>query len=505
VDARASRAGRPAEPVYDVAVVGGGPAGAVMGWALALRGVRAVVLERERFPREKVCGDFVEPRGLRLLHEMGCLGEIEASSPLPITDVAMFLESACEYRGRIPFYEQPAGLPTYGYIVPRHELDTRMLECARRAGAAVFEGSAVTGLSRTAGAFTLSGRRDGAPMSVRARLVVGADGAHSIVARTAGLLRDDPRHTAVSQRVYVDGIDVGRGEAAFFFDRDLFPGYGWMFPMSGGRANVGVGILSETRNRLGISVRGLLQAFLEKLRRQHGDCRHARLASKPLGGIVRTYGGAGPNYFDGGILIGDAGCFVDPMTGEGITPAMESAVIGASVLADAVAAGRFNAAQLSTYEGRFRRYFDPAMRYVDFCAAVMRNRFLRDFWLRLVARGCQRAREDREFARIAGAAFGGLDVQPLSILSHLWAKLIDDVGTTGVRAVLDAVAGRPPSRLPWLDDLWTFADGWWRSALDDPSWHGAWTADVLQKWALVASTLYSPGDPRMDGPLLRLA
>jgi menaquinone-9 beta-reductase len=274
-----------------------------------------------------------------------------------------------------------------------------------------------------------------------------------------------------------------------------------MFPMSGGRANVGVGILSETQTRSGISVPALFQAFLEKLRRQHPGCQRARLASKPLGGIVRTYGCAGPNHFDGGVLVGDAGCFVDSMTGEGITPAMESALIASSVLADAITAGRTDAAQLSAYERRFRQYFDPAFRYVDFCATLLRNRFLRDFWLRVVARGCQRAREDTEFARVAGAAFGGLNVQPVNILWHLWAKLIEETSAGSGRILVDGLSGRGLSSMPWIEDVWAFSEGWWRSVVDDPSWHAAWTADVVRTWLLVAGTLNAPGDPRMRGPL----
>src|SRR3972149_10202653 len=111
--------GSPGRQGYDVVVVGGGPAGAVTAWALAKRGVRVAVLERARFPREKVCGDFIEPRGLRLLEAIGCLEALEASSPLPITHVAMFLQSQCAYRGRIPFYGGTAALPPHRYHVAR--------------------------------------------------------------------------------------------------------------------------------------------------------------------------------------------------------------------------------------------------------------------------------------------------------------------------------------------------------------------------------------------------
>ena len=114
-------------------------------------------------------------------------------------------------------------------------------------------------------------------------------------------------------------------------------------------------------------------------------------SAKPLGGVVKTYGGIGRNHFDGGVLIGDAGSFVDPMTGEGITPGMESALIAASTVAESLERGRFDAAFLSQFERDFRRYFDPAMLYLDLCAALLRNWHFREFWLRAGMRGFARS------------------------------------------------------------------------------------------------------------------
>lgn len=441
-----------------------------MGWALATRGVRVAVLERTRFPREKVCGDFVEPPGLKLLEEMGCLPALKASPRLPITHTAMYLASECAYRGPIPYYGRSPDLPAHGYIVPRDELDTELLSAAKRAGAMVFEDTAATAIERRQEGITIAARQGSRSVTFRSRLVVGADGAHSIVAKHAGLLREDPRYVAVSQRAYLDGVSADTGEAVIYFDRDLFPGYGWMFPMPDGRANAGVGVLAEARSRWGLTVPGIFQAFLDKLRAAHPGCAKARLASKPLGGIVRTYGGAGPNHFDGGVLIGDAGCFVDPMTGEGITPAMESALLAAPVVARAIGEGRADAASLAPYEAAFRRHFDPSMRYLDFCAALMRNRWLADYWIAAVARGCRQAGEDREYARVAGAGFGGLDLQPLEILTRIWIKAFEAPGA-------------------WWGDVSAFSSGWWQSLADDPAWHMAWASDVSQKWMTVAATL----------------
>jgi geranylgeranyl reductase family protein len=483
-----------------VVVVGGGPAGAVAAWALAQRGIRTLILDRAHFPREKVCGDFVEPRGLRIFQEMGCLGQLEADGPLAITDVNLFLNGRSAYRERIPFYASQPHLPAHGYIIPREELDVRILQAAVAAGAELRQDCQVTQVERAGEVVAIRFRNAGRDGVVRARLVVGADGTHSVVARAFGLGMDDPRYLAVSQRAYVEGLETTRGEAAFIFDRELFPGYGWMFPMSGGRANVGVGILAETRDRYRISVPALLSAFLQKLQRLHPGCRAMRLASKPIGGIVKTYGGRGPNYFDGGILVGDAGCFVDPMTGEGITPAAESALLGTVTIAEALEQGRCDAEFLSAYGRSTHRYFDPAMRYLDFVACVMRNRHFADYWLAVVARGCELAMQDRTFARVGGAAFGGLDVRPLDTVTRIWAKGAGMLMAESGRAASTAASGRL-GLMPAIADLGRWYSGWWGSIAEDPAWHARWLAEVTGKWMRLAGTMRLR-DPRLGGPAL---
>jgi flavin-dependent dehydrogenase len=244
-----------------------------------------------------------------------------------------------------------------------------MIQAAAAAGAGLREQTVVTDVLATEDGVEVHAQQEGRDIVERAHLVVGADGVNSVVAKCAGLLVTDARHTAVSQRAYAQGIDDDVGEAAFFFEKRLFPGYGWMFPMRGQVVNIGVGILSENRNRRDVSVPRLFDAFFEDVKRRHPRCAELRLCAAPIGGIIKTYGAAGRNYFDGGLLVGDAGCFVDPMTGEGITPAMESALLASDVLTQALKAGNFDAGFLSTYEQRFREYFDASMIFVDLCAA----------------------------------------------------------------------------------------------------------------------------------------
>jgi geranylgeranyl reductase family protein len=475
-----------------VIVVGGGPGGSTLAWELARQGVDVTVLERTRFPREKVCGDYVEPRGLRILDRMGCLERLEAGGRLQVSQTATFVDWECRYSGEVPFYGLDGDLPPYGHVIARDELDDAMLATARVAGATVHEKTSVTSVDAGSSGVLVHAKRGTKTVRYRGRLVVGADGANSVVAKRSGLTVDDPRYIAVAQRAYAT-VDDDVGEAVFFFDTDLFPGYGWMFPLGGGKVNLGVGILSEARNTFGLHVPELFASFLEGLRDVHPRCKTLELCAPPIGGIVKTYGAAGPNHFDGGLLVGDAGSFVDPMTGEGITPAMESALLASPVLVEALAAGRCDAAKLSAYETAFRAHFDPAMTFLDLCAATFRNRHLAVPWLRALARGCELASGDPEFARTGSSYFGGVDVRPFGILGQMWVRVVEDLALVWPRSL------RSGGTETTLTDVVEWQSALLRSVLSDPLWHMRWMADVQRKWLRILSPTVLREDPRFSG------
>ena len=482
-----------AAPTYDVIVVGAGPAGSTLAWALARRDVRVLVLERTRFPREKVCGDYVDPRGLRILQEMGCLDELERADPLPITHSAMFVDGSCCYAGEILSYGLDDRLPPHAYVIPRDELDTAMLGAAERAGATVHQETLVTGVEAHSSGVQVEARRNGRVGSYRSRLIAGADGANSVVGTSSSQLVDDLRHTAVAQRAYATGFEAKRGEVVCFFDEALFPGYGWVFPMADGRVNLGVGILAETRRRLDLNVPGLFADFVTQLRENDQRCASLELCSRPVGGIVRTYGGAGANHFDGGVLVGDAGSFVDPMTGEGITQGAESALLAAPVLEAALESRRYDARQLSAYEDAFRAYFDPAMTFLDLCAAILRNGWFARPWLNAFARGCELATADPAFARVSSSYFGGLDIRPFGIVSSIWVRLVEELLLAWPRTL--AGRGAAGSRRTSVTDLAEWQAAWSRSFLADPVWHTTWSWDVQRK-ALNVLSSRPERDPR---------
>ncbi|HEY4428974.1 MAG TPA: NAD(P)/FAD-dependent oxidoreductase [Solirubrobacteraceae bacterium] len=491
---------QPAESA-DVVIVGGGPAGSTLAWALARSGLRPLVLERASFPREKVCGDYVDPRGLRILGAMGALEALERHKRVKVTSMATFVDWEQRFSGPIPVYSKVDNLPPYGYTIQREELDNAMLRAAVAAGAVVHEETAVVDLDARSDGVAVTAKRGDRTVRYRAKLIAGADGANSVVARSQGLSIEGVRRTAVARRAYgvIDEPAPETGEAALFYDRDSFPGFGWMFTSANGRVNLGIGILSEARQRWDMSLARLFEGFVESLRRHHPRCATLRLDSKPIGGVQKMYGAAGPNRFDGGLLVGDAGCFVDPLTGEGITPSMESSLLAAPVLAAALESGDYSATGLSGYETAFRGYFDPSMMFLDLCAEMLRNRHLTRPWLNALARGCQIAQHDDAFAEVAGSYIGGLDIRPFDLLGKVWVRAMEDAFLAWPR-FFSGLAGarRQPGTSP--GDLVDWSVAFSRSMIDDTRWHMSWASDLQRQWARLLSSIDGVShDPRVDG------
>lgn len=486
---------------FDAIVVGGGPAGSAMGWSLAKRGIAVAVVERAVFPREKVCGDFVEPAGLRIIEAMGCGADLGLSQRLPITRNRVYFGPRMPYRGEIPYYDGAHGMAPHGYIIPRDELDTVLLANAEATGATVWRGATARTLRRDQDRWTVTIAHAKGTTDLEAPVVIGADGVQSLVARSVGLGRTDRRHIGVSQRVYVEGIEVDDGEATIWFDEDHYPGYGWMFPMAGGRANMGVGLLSETCDRFGLSVQQSFREAFARLRIRHPGCARARIASKPLGGAVHMYGGILRNHFAGGLLVGDAGGFVDPMTGEGITQGMESAIIGARTVAAALEAGRFEEEDMAGYERDFRAYFDPAMRYLCLSATILRNRHFAEYGFRATRQGFERAQRDQSFGAVAGTAFGGLNVQPLASIGQIWKGIGEHLLKGGMGAVMALATGRGLQGDGLAGDMMAWQRGWRASRQDDPDWHMAWLRDIAAAVTKLGPSLTMQENPRLRGPL----
>ena len=338
----------------DVVVAGGGPAGSAAAHALASAGADVVVLERARFPRDKSCGDGVTAHAVDILAEMGLRFESFGS------------KAVRTFGGRIggPSGETFAAMPppqngmrVECWVVPRLVLDEAIADCAVKAGAKLIQGASVTGVVRRA-----DGRCSGVEyddgsgvQTLAAKVVIGADGAHSNVARSLRARPAPKRHMGFALRGYYDGVEsLDEFLEIYYYDKRILPGYGWVFPTGPSEANVGVGIYAGELERSSRKLRDILDEFVATEPNVKDRFRDAKPIGRPIGWPLPVSTLHRPTVFEGAMLCGDAAALVDPLTGEGIWTALVSGRTAARAALAALRSDDASRSVLAAHEREWR-------------------------------------------------------------------------------------------------------------------------------------------------------
>ncbi len=348
----------------DILVVGGGPAGAAAAYWAASAGHDVTVLEREAMPRDRPCGDTLTPRAVGELHDMGLRDQIADAHR-----IAGLRMTAHGRSVEVP-WPQDSGRPDHGLTIRRPVLDELLLRHAEAAGAVVWMGAEVTepiiDEGHLRGCLAIGSGVEHAPagpLEVRARFVVIADGPLSPFGRALGTARSRTYAQGRAVRAYfrcehhedpwiesVFDLREGSGEQ--------LPGYGWVFPMGDGTANVGVGLLSHHAGNEAIRPEDLFEQWVRQIPARWeldatdllGEPAGGRL---PMGASVRPR--SGPNW----VVVGDAAGSVSPFNGDGVEPALSNGRLAAAVLGDALQKG--DGLELRRYEAeldaRYDRYY----------------------------------------------------------------------------------------------------------------------------------------------------
>jgi menaquinone-9 beta-reductase len=363
----------------DVAVVGAGPGGSAAAYYLAKRGIGVLLLDRAEFPRDKTCGDGLTPRAVGVLEDMGLLSDLSRAGQ-EINGVEIHAPDGFAIGTALP--RRPGGAAPM-LVVPRLVLDDMVRERAVRAGAGFRSGVLVTGIERARSGVVVRGQKGVRALEIRARMAVVATGAAVSVLVRLGLLRRTPR-MMLAARAYFEGVGGLSDRIQIRFDHVPLPGYGWVFPLSPSGANIGAGFFPPVRSpkRPPSNPQAVFDRFLGG-----GTLRSLLDGGRRIGPIkgypLRVDFPGAPVSGEGVLLVGEAAGLVNPLTGEGIDYALESAQIAADYAGRALLSGGDRGdGQHTEYErllrARFERLFAFCRRLRDATAhPLLLNRMAR--------------------------------------------------------------------------------------------------------------------------------
>ncbi len=377
----------------DLLVVGGGPAGAAAAIAArrAAPELETVVLDRQRFPRDKACGDGLGPGVVARLADLDA-GEI-VRGRRPVERLKIVAPSGAQVVGDLPAIGEAAR----GYVVPRAEFDDALLARARDAGADVWtESRLIEVVSPGGGLVRVEASGPDGPVSINARAVIAADGARSDVRRLLGVPYNDSAHTGVAIRAYVERPG-GFDHMAFYFKRELLPAYGWVFPIDERGANVGVMIDAARFRRQERSLPDLLRDFLRSSGIEDLSPARSRAYMLPFASYV-------PPLVHGRVaLVGDAGSMINPFSGEGIAYGMAAGIEAARRAVRAVRAGDEDR-PFDEFDVWFRQRFDEHFQASARAKRLAQRAWIADFGVRAARRRPEFVREGIELLVGEGTA-----------------------------------------------------------------------------------------------------
>jgi geranylgeranyl reductase family protein len=336
------------EIFYDAIVVGGGPGGSTAAAFLSAKGRRVLLLDKEKWPRDKTCGDAVSGKSVGILSELGLVGAIEKADHGETTGLTF--SSPNGKTVSIPFRKDNRGIAK-GYVCRRMVYDDLLWQNAARKCTA-HEGANVVGVVREGG--KICGVKvklfDGSEKEYRGKVVIGADGVSSLIAREIRGADIDPDHTCIAYRAYYSGVSGMNGTIEIHFVKSVMPGYFWIFPLENGLANVGVGMVMADVKKNGVNLQKVMLDVLEQNPLFKGRFANAKMVSPmkawslPFGSKKRKI------HADNVLLVGDAAGLVDPFSGEGMGNAMYSGRLAAKIVDESLSANDTSEAFFAKYD-----------------------------------------------------------------------------------------------------------------------------------------------------------
>ena len=384
------------EKEYEVIIVGAGPAGCSAAICLARQGCEVLLIDKAQFPRDKVCGDGIGPLALEVLDHLGVLQVMMDQNPWRVEGIDFF--SPAGQRVRAPF-SHLEGRYKHGWVFPRREFDFLLWQHVRGFSNVhvlencegvdlIYSGSKIVGIQAKYGS---------SPEDFRGKVILGADGAYSRVANRISFPGRVFRNYALGVRGYFHQVEGLTNQIEIHCEKNLLPGYGWIFPTGEDSANVGVGIASRFLKRK--DMKKLFHVFIWENPPLRQRFRKARLVENSLKGFPIPLGTLSSRRSHKNVLLlGDAGRFADVLSGEGIYYALRGGECAAEAIHEGLkmAGGRERIGRI--YEKLWRRAFRPQEYLIG---NLLQRLVIGEFFLNLnIRRACKNPAMARNLASI---------------------------------------------------------------------------------------------------------
>lgn len=360
---------KPHKDNYDVIIAGGGPAGASAAIHLARGGVRVLLIEQKRFPRAKLCGEFISPECQVHFEKLGVAGAMISSGPALLDETVFY--SSKGHHVAVPSKWFGGGRSALG--LSRAVMDEVLLRCAQNNGVVVHEGASIT--EPVAEGERIVGVRvkiGGGHDDFRAPITIDATGRARILSRKIGQANgSNKRPILVAFKAHLKETRVSAGACEIYF----YPGgYGGLSTIEAGTSNLCFITAAERVKRCNSDPNIVLREFVMKNRRAGYTLENAEVCSDWLSASWERFGRQRASPAPGLLAIGDSAAFIDPFTGSGMLMAFESGELVAHVILAAKdrRGSGFMADLSSNYTVAYRQAFDARLRI---CGLLRRAAF----------------------------------------------------------------------------------------------------------------------------------
>jgi menaquinone-9 beta-reductase len=404
-----------------ICIIGAGPGGAATALRLATLGIPSVLVEKAQFPRDKICGDGMTGRTITILNRIdpSIVASLEkAPYQKDSWGVTFFINNKSQFL--VPFkknYEKNKDKITC-FVSKRIDFDNLLVEKVRQQPLISFyENTSIDAHERTNEGWILKNKKG--DFMIKTNLVIAANGANSPFTRHIANIPVDPKHTSAAVRAYYKNVTGFHADSyiELHFLKEYIPGYFWMFPLPNGEANVGLGIPSDIISKKKINLK---KEMLDIIKTKEGIKERFENATLdgdiigfplPLGSKKRQL--SGDNY----MLVGDAACLIDPLSGEGIGNAVYSGFIAADQAEKCLKEKNYSATFLKDYDKRVWRVMGTELKVSNRIQKICRYPLIFNFILWMASKNVQ-------ISDIVYSMFNDIEIGKKLFKPSFWLKLL---------------------------------------------------------------------------------